>query len=108
MATLVIPPRVWDQIRGTIRRTAEKFGKRKASEYQELVAHGLKTLEKIPASGQKRPELRPKGLMTLHIARQGKKARHLFVYRITEKGATVECVAFLYDGMDYQRHIPKK
>jgi toxin ParE1/3/4 len=49
-----------------------------------------------------------KGLRDLHIARGGRRGRHLILYRIgpREAGKVIEVLRVLHDAMDPKRHIP--
>jgi toxin ParE1/3/4 len=49
-----------------------------------------------------------KGILTLHVARQGRKGRHFVVFRIGhDKGREViEVLRLLHDAMDLPRHLP--
>jgi plasmid stabilization system protein ParE len=84
------------------------FGELKALEYQGLVAGAFEDIESDPERGRRQVALRPEGLRTLDIAKPGRDARHLFVYRIVDAGSVVELIGFLHDAMDFQRHIPKR
>lgn len=57
-----------------------------------------------PTKGKRRLEIHPDA-WTYHIARPGRRARHLFLYRIWE---AVEVARFLYDAMDLPRQRPRE
>lgn len=84
--------------------TLEEFGEAKYLEYRDLIGLALKALEATPTAGKHRPEIHPDA-WTYHIARPGRKARHLFLYRIRE---SVEVARFLYDAMDLPRQRPRE
>jgi toxin ParE1/3/4 len=46
-----------------------------------------------------------RGVRTLHVARQGRKGRHLVVFKAAE-GQIVEVLRLLHDSMDLARHVP--
>jgi len=81
--TVVILPRVEVQIVDVLEHTLEEFGEAKYLEYRELIGPALKTLEVTPMAGKRRTEIHPDA-WTRHIARPGRKARHLFLYRIRD------------------------
>ena len=104
MPTVVILPRAEAQIVDVLEHTLEEFGEAKYLEYRDLIGLALKTLEVTPMAGKRRPEIHPDA-WAYHIARPGRKARHLFLYRIRD---VVEVARFLYDGMDLPRQRPQE
>ena len=64
----------------------------------------MRTLEVAPTQGKPRPEIHSDA-WTYHIARLGRRARHLFLYRIRD---TVEVARFLYDAMDLSHQRPRE
>jgi toxin ParE1/3/4 len=42
---------------------------------------------------------------TLHVARQGRKGRHLLVFRVSASERVVEVLRILHDSMDLSRHL---
>ena len=42
---------------------------------------------------------------SLHVARQGRKGRHLLVFRAHEQDGVIEVLRILHDGMDLARHL---
>ena len=105
MPKLILSPLAEQDIDDARRFTREKFGLAKDREYRELILFALKALEQDSEAGKARPDIRPYA-RTLHISRSGKRARHLFLYRIDLDGQ-VQIARFLYDGMDLPRHLPK-
>lgn len=104
MPAVVILPRAEAQIIDVLDYTLEEFGKAKYLEYRDLIGLALRMLEATPTAGKRRQEIHPDA-WTYHIARPGRKARHLFLYRIRE---FVEVARFLYDAMDLPRQRPKE
>jgi plasmid stabilization system protein ParE len=104
VSTVVILPRANAQIIDVLEFTLEQFGEAKYLEYRELISLALTTLEATPTAGKPRPEIHPDA-WTYHIARPGRKARHLFLYRIR---AVAEIARFLYDAMDLPRQRPRQ
>lgn len=89
-----------------LRWTAEQFGKRQARVYETTLRNALKALASGPnALGcRERPDLGV-DVASLHVARQGRKARHLIVFRAHEKMAAIEVLRILHDSMDLARHM---
>lgn len=95
------------QIADVLAKTLDEFGERKHAEYLELIGLALEEIAADPAGPRSatRAELHPDA-RTFHIARAGKRARHIFVYRI-RPGGWIDVGRFLYDGMDLARHLPR-
>jgi plasmid stabilization system protein ParE len=101
---VVLLARAEVQIIDVLAYTFEHFGDRKYLEYRALIRAAIEVLEGDPRTGKRRPDIHPDA-WTCHIARPGKKARHLFVYRIRED---VEIARFLYDAMDLRQQRPEE
>jgi plasmid stabilization system protein ParE len=101
---VVLARRAQIQIAETLVYTRKRFGDHKYREYRELVDLALQALAERAEVGTRRLDLHPDA-WTYHIARPGKNARHLFLYRIRTE---VEIGRFLYDGMDLPSHWPKE
>jgi plasmid stabilization system protein ParE len=104
VSTIVILPRANAEIIDVLEFTREQFGEAKYLVYRELIGLALTTLEATPTAGKRRPEIHPDA-WTYHIARPGRKARHLFLCRIRE---VAEIARFLYDAMDLPRQRPRQ
>ena len=104
MPLVVLAPRAEAQIIDVLDYTLERFGEVKYLEYRDLIRLALTTLEATPHAGKRRPEIHSDA-WTYHIARPGRRARHLFLYRIRE---TVKVACFLYDAMDLPRQRPRE
>jgi toxin ParE1/3/4 len=91
-----------------LRETAERFGERQATHYAETLLAALDALHQGPRAPGARPrdEL-AKGVFTLHVARAGRRARHLVVFRIEpgHGGKFVQVLRILHDAMDLPRHV---
>ncbi len=91
-----------------LRWTQEHFGKKQASVYAETLIRAINALTEGPstAGAKKRNEI-AKGLMTLHVARKGRKGRHLVLYRANSGASTptIEVLRLLHDSMDLPRHV---
>ena len=88
------------------RWTSENFGRRQAQQYSETIALTLEALASGPEvpGVRTRDELAP-GVRTLHAARQGRRARHLVLFRVTDHGS-LEVLRVLHDSMELPRHLP--
>lgn len=87
--------------------TGQTFGAKQALVYEETIAHAVTALAAGPElpDSRMRDEIRP-GMRVLHIARRGRKGRHLLVYYAAKDGEIV-VVRILHDSMDLARHVPR-
>jgi toxin ParE1/3/4 len=86
--------------------TSENFGARQARIYRDTIDRAIDELAGGPeVTGSKNRNEIMRGLRTLHIARGGRRGRHLLAYFAAAE-QTIEIVRILHDGMDLQRHIP--
>lgn len=87
--------------------TGQTFGAKQALLYEETIAHAVTALEGGPElpDSRMRDDIRP-GMWVLHIARRGRKGRHLLVYYV-EKDGEIIIVRILHDSMDLARHVPR-
>jgi plasmid stabilization system protein ParE len=92
------------QIRDVLAYTLDAFGAPKAREYARLVRLALQRLAENPQAGKARPEIHPDA-WTYHIGKPGKRARHMFLYRVRER---VQVARFLYDAMDLLQQRPEE
>lgn len=86
--------------------TLEIFGPRQAEVYETTILAAIAVLDDgpdVPGSAA-RDELRP-GFRSLHVARSGRRGRHVIMYRATA-GHVIQVVRILHDAMDFARHIP--
>ena len=104
MPSVVLLPRADAQITEVLAYTFERFGETKYLDYRGLIDLALKTSEERPTAGKRRPEIHPDA-WTYHIAKPGRNARHLFLYRI---GDDVEVARFLHDAMNLRRQRPEE
>lgn len=95
-------------LREIFRWTWRHFGERQAHVYAETLIRAIAALETGPhvAGAKRRDEMR-EGLMMLHVARKGRKGRHLVLYRVDSEAdiPTVDVLRLLHDSMDLSRHI---
>ncbi|MBS4096215.1 MAG: type II toxin-antitoxin system RelE/ParE family toxin [Sulfuricella sp.] len=95
--------------RNILRWTLAQFGDVQASVYAETLSTALKELAVGPsiAGVKERPEIAT-GIFTLHVARKGRKGRHLVMFRIGhyQGRKVIDVLRLLHDSMDLQRHLP--
>jgi toxin ParE1/3/4 len=86
--------------------TAENFGPRQARVYRDTIVQAIGELADGPdvAGSIARNEILHE-LRTLHVARHGRRGRHLLMYRVSGD-KTIEIGRILHDRMDLSRHLP--
>ena len=82
--------------------TKRRWGIIQAREYRKLLREAIEVIANDPSCGKPYDDVRP-GIRGRHIAQQGRPARHILFYRVGS--STVEIVRFLYDAMDFKRHL---
>lgn len=89
-----------------VRWTIRHFGTRQAAIYSETIALALAALCDGPDTlGIKRRDDLAPGILTLHVARDGRKGRHFIVFRIRDE-CCIEVLRLLHDSMDLTSHLP--
>lgn len=89
-----------------VRWTAGHFGARQARSCATTVRRAVKALD----AGLSLIDLRRRcelgqDVATLHVARQGRKGRHLLVFRVYDQDYVIEVLRILHDSMDLARHL---
>ncbi|MDE0374021.1 MAG: type II toxin-antitoxin system RelE/ParE family toxin [Rhodospirillales bacterium] len=95
-------------LRNILRWTAGQFGHAQAGFYSETLTRAIQALTDGPhIAGSRRRDGIAQGLMTLHVARGGRKGRHFVLYRVSEsaEAPTIEVLRLLHDSMDLVRHV---
>ena len=95
--------------REILRWTAENFGRRQAGAYARTLSIALHDLARGPSiMGARRREDIGLGIHTLHVARKGRKGRHLLVFRVASPPSkqVIDVLRLLHDSMDIPRHLP--
>ena len=94
--------------RNILHWTARQFGHAQARIYGETLTRAIQALTGGPyvAGSRQRDEI-AEGLMTLHVARVGRRGRHLVLYRIAgaSEPSTIDVLRLLHDSMDLVRHV---
>ena len=86
--------------------TTENFGTRQAAIYRNTLMQAIGELANGPdVPGSRARNEIISGLRTLHVARHGRRGRHILLYRAVE-GGIIEIGRILHDQMDLQRHLP--
>jgi len=88
--------------------TTEHFGRSQADTYKNVILSAVQVLEGGPAvvGVKSRDDIRP-GLMSLHVAREGRRGRHFLLFRVTsQEERKIEIIRILHDHMDLAHHIP--
>ena len=92
-----------------LRRTGERFGEAQARAYADTLTEAIQALAAGPhvAGARERSEIGD-GLMALHVARKGRRGRHLVLYRIgsPQDPPTIDVLRLLHDSTGLPRHFP--
>lgn len=86
--------------------TRDIFGPRQEIIYETTILAAIADLDSGPEilGSVARDDLRP-GLRSLHVARHGRRGRHVIMYRAGQ-GNVIDVIRILHDAMDFTRHIP--
>ena len=86
--------------------TTDQFGALQADDYLETLTLALEALTDGPNMvGSKVRDDIGLGIRTLHVARLGRKGRHLVVFRMAD-GQAIDVIHLLHDSMDLAKHLP--
>lgn len=85
--------------------TVEQFGRAQARAYDKTLRSALKARGQGPETSgcRQREEIGP-GILTLYVARNGRKGRHFVLFRANAATGSVEVLRLLHDSMDLTRH----
>jgi toxin ParE1/3/4 len=112
---VVLAPSAQRDIREALTWSQERFGKRAAARYRDLLKQAVRDIAADPErpGSQERRDL-ARGVRTYHLffsrdrARSDlgvvRKPRHFLVYR--RRGAVIDVVRVLHDARDLERHLP--
>jgi len=90
-----------------LRWTTREFGRQQARTYAETLSLAVTALTEGPRIAGARPidHVAP-GLFTLHVARAGRKGRHLVLFRVgSQDPPVIDVLRLLHDAMDLPRHL---
>ncbi|MCC8396931.1 type II toxin-antitoxin system RelE/ParE family toxin [Paraburkholderia sp. MMS20-SJTR3] len=88
--------------------TTREFGPQQARVYSQTLRSTLRDMAAGPAltGVAARDDIAP-GLLTLHVARKGRKGRHFVMFRVvSDETRVLDVVRILHDAMDPALHIP--
>jgi|SRR5580692_4573933 toxin ParE1/3/4 len=90
--------------------TALRFGTSQAGIYEETLSDAIDALAATPQiHGVKSRDDLLSGMMSLHVARNRRKGRHVVLFRVDKsRERTIEVLRILHDAMDFLRHLPAK
>lgn len=91
-----------------VRWTANNFGDAQATVYAETIEDAIHALRAGPdiIGVRVRDEI-GRGYRTLHIARDGRRGRHLILFRVSGMiDRRLVIVRILHDSRDLSRHVP--
>ena len=98
-------------LRDILRWTSERFGEEQARIYADTLAKAIGELATGPdiAGARERADIAEE-LMTIHVARGGRKGRHFVAYRVGPRTVppTIEVLRLLHDAMDLPHHLDLK
>lgn len=85
--------------------SAENFGQQQAAIYAETLSLAIGVLTEGPdVLGVKRRDEIDNGIMSLHVAREGRKGRHFVLFRVAGE-KTIDVLRLLHENMDLVRHL---
>jgi toxin ParE1/3/4 len=91
-----------------LRWTAGQFGARQAQTYGRTLTLAIEALDQGPEvlGAMLRDDIAP-GLRSLHVARAGRKGRHVIIFRARTEDdiPIIEVLRVLHDAMDLPRHV---
>ena len=91
-----------------LRWTRERFGEQQAYLYAETLSAALEALTDGPniLDARNRDDI-SEGIFSLHVARPGRKGRHLVLCRVAETAEipTIDVLRLLHESMDFPRHL---
>lgn len=89
-----------------LRWTAAYFGPQQADVYAETLTLAINALLQGPEvrEARIRDDIQP-GLFSLHVARQGRRGRHLIMFRPDHACHCIDVLRVLHDSMDFRRHV---
>lgn len=88
--------------------TLEQFGPLQMESYGKVISDALAALALY--GGPQLIDVRRQaelgdGVSILHVARQGRKGRHLLIFRAHEQECVIDVLRILHDSMDLLRHL---
>ena len=97
-----------EDFRNILRWTEEQFGEAQARAYADTLTRAVQALSFGPnvAGARARNDVAD-GLMALHVARRGRRGRHLVLYRAGSPSdpPVIDVLRLLHDSMDLPRRM---
>lgn len=96
-----------DDFRRIITWTTREFGEQQARVYAETLKQTLSDLTEGPAlAGLKVRDDIAHGILTIHVARKGRKGRHIVMVQVADCSEhVIDVLRILHDSMDLPRHF---
>jgi toxin ParE1/3/4 len=89
----------------SIQWTIERFSDGQAIVYVDTLSLALAALTEGPTiAGVKSRDEILKGILSLHVGRQGRRGRHFIMFR-HDPTRVIEVLRILHDSMDLSRHV---
>lgn len=114
----MIPPRRSWRVRLTAQAEAEvaeilewsaqQFGEAQARHYAETLTNAIEALSEGPGVPGSKPRNEiGTGILTLHVARKGRRGRHFLLFRVSREAGrqVIDVLRVLHDAMDLARHV---
>lgn len=89
--------------------TSRRFGQDQTLIYAETLSDALAELTAGPSiAGVRARDEIGRGILTLHVARNGNRGRHFILFRRgpDRSKPTIDVLRILHDTMDLRRHLP--
>jgi toxin ParE1/3/4 len=96
--------------REILRWTTDRFGRAQARSYARTLSAAIEALAEGPSVvGARMRDDVSNGLFTLHVARGGRKGRHLVMFQVgrDRDRDVIEVLRVVHDSMDLPRHVAK-
>lgn len=97
-----------EDFRDIVRWTAARFGEAQARLYADTLTRAIDALKDgSHVTGARLRNDIAEGLMAIHVARRGRKGRHLVFFRVASptEPPTIDVLRLLHDSMDPVRHL---
>jgi len=88
--------------------SARQFGEAQARHYVETLTRAIEALSEGPwVPGAKARDEIGAGLLTLQVARKGRRGRHFLLFRVGREAGrqVIDVLRVLHDAMDLARHL---
>jgi toxin ParE1/3/4 len=102
---VLLSPLAEDDLSGIAAWTAAQYGDRQATAYVDAIISTIEELatHDLHPRSKERDEI-ALGLRSLHMAKRGRRGRHLILYQEGQDAVTI--LRILHDSMELSRHLP--